>query len=180
MFTKKERLNKSNTKWFALYTAPRAEKKVFQRLGEEGYAVYLPLLSTIKQWSDRKKKVEVPLISSYVFIQTDELSLQNIRNIFGVVGILNYLGKPAVVKDVEINNLKILLRESETVKLLEDVRIPKGTPIQVIKGQMTGVIGEMVHYKGKMKIIVRVEACGTLVEVEVPLSFVEEITEVSV
>ncbi len=163
--------------WFALYTAPRAEKKVLERLEKEGYIVYLPLLSTIKQWSDRKKKVEVPLISSYVFIQIDSLSLQKVRAIFGVVGVLNFLGKPAIVKDVEINNLRILLRENNAIKLLKDVRIPKGTPVQVVKGQMTGVIGEMVHYKGKIKVIVRVEACGTLVDVEVPLSFVEEIKE---
>jgi len=168
-------LSKKKLEWFALYTTPRAEKKVFQRLGEEGYVAYLPLLATIKQWSDRKKKVEVPLISSYVFIQTDILSLQKVREVFGVVGVLNHLSKPAVVKDVEIENLKILLRESNAVKVLAETRIPKGTPMQVVKGQMTGVIGEMVHYKGKVKVIVRVEACGTLVEVEVPLSFVEEI-----
>lgn len=161
--------------WFAIYTAPRAEKKVLQRLEDVGYVAYLPLISTLKQWSDRKKKVEAPLISSYVFIRTDTMSLHKVKAVYGVVGILNYLGKPAIVKEVEIENLKILLKENDAVKVLTDVRIPKGTPIQVIKGQMTGVIGEMVHYKGKVKVIVRVEACGTLVEVEVPLSFVEEI-----
>jgi len=175
MFVNSEKLNKINNNWFALYTTPRAEKKVFQRLEEAGYISYLPLLSTLKQWSDRKKKIEVPLISSYVFIQTDAVGLTKVRAVPGVVGVLNYLSKPAVVKEVEIENLKILLRDNNSVKVLEDVRIPKGTPIQVVKGQMTGVIGEMVHYKGKMKVIVRVEACGTLVEVEVPLSFVEEI-----
>lgn len=169
--------NNNNNNWFAIYTSPRAEKKVFQRLEEAGYIAYLPLLSTIKQWSDRKKKVEIPLISSYVFLNTNLIGLSKVRAVPGVVGVLNYLAKPAIVKELEIENLKILLRESNAVKILTDVRIPKGTPIQVIKGQMTGVIGEMVHYKGKVKVIVRVEACGTLVEVEVPLSFVEEMKE---
>lgn len=168
-------MDRDTVNWFALYTAPRAEKKVFQRLEEAGYVVYLPMLSVIKQWSDRKKKVEVPLIPSYLFIQIDVKSLHKVRGVFGVVGVLNFLGKPGIVKDVEIDNLKILLNESDSIKLISEVHIPKGTPIQVVKGQMTGVIGEMVHYKGKVKVIVRVEACGTLVEVEVPLSFVEEI-----
>ncbi|MBL4745954.1 MAG: UpxY family transcription antiterminator [Flavobacteriaceae bacterium] len=168
-------MKKSTTSWFAIYTAPRAEKKVFQRLESVGYIVYLPLLSTVKQWSDRKKKVEIPLISSYVFVKIELLGLSKLRGVPGVVGVLKYLGKPAAVKEVEINNLKILVREQQHVKVLTDIQIPKGTPIQVINGQMKGVIGELVHYKGKVKVIVRVEACATLVEVEVPLSFVEKI-----
>ena len=58
--------------WYAIYTRAKAEKKVYEQLERSGYEVYLPLTTTIKQWSDRKKKIKTPLISSYVFIKTEE------------------------------------------------------------------------------------------------------------
>ena len=61
--------------WFALYTRPKAEKKVEERLSLAGFDSFLPLQTVIKQWSDRKKKVEIPLINSYVFVKTNKVKL---------------------------------------------------------------------------------------------------------
>ena len=83
----------ANINWYALYTMPRAEKKVYSRLEEAGYTVYLPLTTSFRVWSDRKKKITVPLISSYVFIYLEEDQLKNIFIIQGVCGILKYLNK---------------------------------------------------------------------------------------
>ena len=79
--------------WFALYTMPRAEKKVFDRINEEGIEAYLPLMTSIRIWSDRKKKVTSPLISSYVFVNIDEKGLNNLLKIQDVLGILKHLKK---------------------------------------------------------------------------------------
>ena len=57
-----------NPNWYAVYTKPRSEKKLADRLNEHGIEAYLPLRKTLKQWSDRKKMVEEPLITSYVFV----------------------------------------------------------------------------------------------------------------
>ena len=59
-------------KWFAVYTQSRAEKKVFERLTKADFEAFLPLTTVVKQWSDRKKKVKVPLINSYVFVNTSK------------------------------------------------------------------------------------------------------------
>lgn len=163
-------------KWVALYTAPRAEKKVYARLRDKGYHVYLPLVTTLRQWSDRKKKVETPLISSYVFIQIAQVELTAVRQEIGVVGVLNYLGKPAVIKDYEIENLKILLAEQNSIQIYQGEILKKGEPIQVVKGAMTGLIGELVRYQNKTRVIVNVNACAVAIEVNIPLSFVEKIT----
>ena len=55
--------------WYAIYTMPRSEKKVYNRIIESGIEAYLPLLTTVRIWSDRKKKVSLPLIPSFVFIK---------------------------------------------------------------------------------------------------------------
>jgi len=163
--------------WYALYTAPRAEKKVHERLERAGYTVYLPLVTTVRQWSDRKKKVTIPLISSYVFICVPAAALPVVREEIGVVGVLNEFGKPAHIKDFEIENLKILLKESDSLQLVSGEAIPKGTPVRVVKGELSGVIGEVVQQQNKTKLIVRIDAFSHLIEVNIPLSFVEKINE---
>jgi transcription antitermination factor NusG len=104
----------SNKKWFAFYTRSRAEKQLFTRLTDRGFISFLPLITRLKQWSDRKKKVKEPLIRSYVFVKIEPERILEILKVPGVVGILKYLGAPAVVKDFEIENLKILVDGSCT------------------------------------------------------------------
>ena len=83
--------------WFALYTKPRNEKKVAENLAALGIEVYCPLVTTIKQWSDRKKKVESPLIPSYVFVKIEEANRKEVFQVSGVVQYVFWLGKPAKI-----------------------------------------------------------------------------------
>lgn len=99
--------NQFPTNWYAIYTKPRAEKKVFERLALSGFNAYLPLVTSIRVWSDRKKKIVTPLISSYVFVNSNYDELFSALTIQGTSGILRYLGKPAIIRDHEIENLKI-------------------------------------------------------------------------
>ena len=162
--------------WFAVYTMPRAEKKVFDRINEFGVEAYLPLMTSIRMWSDRKKKVTAPLISSYVFVKTEEIKLNDLLKIQGVMGVLKHLGKPAKIRDVEIENLKILLNDSDNVALLdEDVVFEKGDKIRVIKGPFKGLIGDCYEMKGKHRIIAAISTVNHFFEVNVPLSFLEKI-----
>ena len=92
--------------WYVLYTKPRTEKKVAQRLEEMGVAVYCPLITEIKQWKDRKKKLKSPLFKSYVFIQLKEQERNLVFDVPGVVKYLFWLGKPAIVKDEEIEVIR--------------------------------------------------------------------------
>ncbi|WP_026727850.1 UpxY family transcription antiterminator [Flavobacterium denitrificans] len=98
--------------WYVLYTKPKWEKKVAERLTQIGVECYCPLITQIKQWSDRKKKVEIPLFNSYVFVQLSEIDRNTVFNIPGVVRYLFWLGKPAVVRDEEISIIKSSLKAS--------------------------------------------------------------------
>lgn len=110
--------------WYVLYTKPKWEKKVAEKLNEIGIECYCPLIIQIKQWTDRKKKVEVPLFNSYVFVQLEDTDRNSVFQISGVVRYLFWLGKPAIVRDEEINIIKTSLAAPN----LSDVSV---TSIQV-------------------------------------------------
>lgn len=88
--------------WYALYTNPRQEKKVTARLQQLGIEVYCPLIIQVRQWSDRKKKVEVPLLPSYVFVKLEPKEREGVFQVSGVVRYLYWLGQPAIIRDEEI------------------------------------------------------------------------------
>lgn len=92
--------------WYVVYTKPKWEKKVAEQLKNKGIACYCPLVTQVRQWSDRKKKVEVPLFNSYVFVQLPEAERNMVFQSVGVVRYLFWLGKPAIVRDEEIDTIK--------------------------------------------------------------------------
>lgn len=160
--------------WYAIYTMPKAEKKVFERMDKLGINVYLPLISTMRKWSDRKKKVMIPLISSFVFVKTEEKNLIKLYDVQGVCGILKYLKKPAIIKENEIENLKILLNESEDCLVFNEIAFIEGEEVVVIKGPFKGLEATCILVKGKYRIIVGISAIGNWIEVNIPISFVQK------
>jgi transcription antitermination factor NusG len=92
--------------WYVVYTKPKWEKKVAEQLKKAGIVCYCPLITVVRQWSDRKKKVEVPLFNSYVFVQLPESDRNLVFQSAGAVRYLFWLGKPAIVRDEEISIIK--------------------------------------------------------------------------
>tara|TARA_B100000795_G_C22716440_1_gene405624 strand:+ start:269 stop:793 length:525 start_codon:yes stop_codon:yes gene_type:complete len=162
-------------KWFAIYTKSRSEKKVFERLSDANYESFLPMITEIKQWSDRKKKVKSPLIKSYVFVKVKKKDLVSMYSIPGVVTVLKHLGVPAIVKEVEINNLKILTNNSEATKAVAPISLKNGKPVQVIQGPFEGLIATYLSNSGKHRVIVKVEALNSFTEITLPLSHIKTI-----
>jgi transcriptional antiterminator RfaH len=92
--------------WYVVYTKPKWEKKVTERLLEIGIVAYCPLITKVRQWSDRKKIVSVPLFNSYIFVQIPEKQRNCIFDIPGAIRYLFWLGKPAIVKEEEIKTIQ--------------------------------------------------------------------------
>ncbi|MFV8374667.1 UpxY family transcription antiterminator [Flavobacterium sp. LB1P71] len=92
--------------WYVVYTKPKWEKKVAEQLKKSGIECYCPLITVVRQWSDRKKKIEVPLFNSYVFVQLADSDRNLVFLSTGVVRYLFWLGKPAIVRDEEISIIK--------------------------------------------------------------------------
>jgi transcriptional antiterminator NusG len=166
--------NISERNWYALYTMPRAEKKVEQRLQQKNIEVYLPLIDSVRIWTDRKKKIQSPLIPSFIFIYaTDEEIIESLKS-EGVINIVRYLKKPAKIKDYEINNLKILLKEPNFVDIHEPIDISNGEDVEVIRGVFIGLLAKCIRKKGKHHVIIEIKALEKKIEVNIPLSFLQK------
>lgn len=154
--------------WFAIYVRSRSEKKVGESLKDKGIENYVPLKHEWRQWSDRKKLVELPAISGYVFVKISLNERLDVLNCPNVLQFVRYLGNDAVIRDVEIENLKIFLNQSEVNVEMVSGRIKLGTLVEVVEGPFIGFEGEMVQHNGKEKVVVRLDALQSnfLVEIE--------------
>lgn len=119
--------------WYVVYTKPKWEKKVAERLNEIGVVSYCPLITKVSQWSDRKKIISVPLFNSYIFVQTEEKDRNRIFDVTGVVRYLFWLGKPALVKDTEIEAIRNWLTVSDSYEISID-KWEKGDKIVLDSG----------------------------------------------
>ncbi|WP_202701663.1 UpxY family transcription antiterminator [Flavobacterium sp. UGB4466] len=119
--------------WYVVYTKPKWEKKVADRLIQMGIECYCPLITKVKDWSDRKKKVEVPLFNSYVFVQLKDIDRNSVFQIAGVVRYLFWLGKPAIVRDEEINSIKASLK-APNISDISVTSIQAGDRIKIESG----------------------------------------------
>lgn len=119
--------------WYVVYTKPKWEKKVAEKLKEIGIECYCPLVKQIKQWSDRKKKVEVPLFNSYVFVQLSDKDRNSVFQVAGVVRYLFWLGKAAIVRNEEITIIKKSLSEAN-ISDISVIPYKKGDKIKLGSG----------------------------------------------
>ena len=102
-------IQNNGLKWIAIYTKPRHEKSVEKELLKKGFEVYLPLLKERRKWSDRKKWVEFPLFRSYIFVRTQEKNTLFILQTIGVVKLVKFGNKVAIVQDESIRAIKLMI-----------------------------------------------------------------------
>jgi len=149
--------------WFALLTQPRCEKKVTNRLQQMGIEVFCPTQIVLRQWSDRKKKVEMPLIPSYVFVRLEDAQRERVYGVPGVVRYLYWLGKPAVVRDAEIEILQRWSQEPNLHWRLE-TWVP-GQQVDIASGPFEGKAA-VVDKVFKNKVHLVLEPLGLRIVVE--------------
>jgi transcriptional antiterminator RfaH len=148
--------------WFALYTRPKNEKKVAFCLEKIGIEAYCPMITQVKQWSDRKKKVEIPLINSYVFVKINDLDRHRVFEVPGVVRYLFWLGKPAIIQEHEILALKDSL--NAIVSSVEVEGLKTGDVLTISKGPFIGKEG-VVSQIEKNKIRLVLKELGVLITI---------------
>jgi len=161
--------------WYAVFTKPRAEKKVLQRMIDNEIDAFLPLIKTIRQWSDRKKTVESPLISSYVFVNLEEKDLYKTLPIPGTVNVLKHLGKPAKIRANEIENLKILSSNNSDFEAVNYAKVIAGDTVEVTRGPFMGLIATCEKTSSGHRVIVMIDSLGSCFNVNIPLSFLRKL-----
>jgi transcription antitermination factor NusG len=158
-------------KWYALYTKPRWEKKIDARLLLKGVESWCPLQKVERQWSDRKKVIEDPLFKSYVFVRIDETERSNVLMTDGVLNFVYYLGKPAIIKDEEVNNIKMYLAEKDArISVIAEEGFQQGDKICVNFGVFMDKEGTVLR-GGKKKVYVQLQSLGQVMVVEFPTTY---------
>ena len=140
--------------WYAVYTRPRWEKKVYSLMIEKGMEAYCPLNRVKKKWSDRVKWIEEPLFKSYVFVRATDNGQTAVRMVNGVVNFVYWLGKPAVVKDIEIATIRKFLNDYDEV-WVEPIALKKDTKVTIRHGAFMEKEGKIVKvFNNKVQVVI--------------------------
>jgi transcriptional antiterminator RfaH len=158
------------SKWYAVYTNPRAEKLVHGRLEEAEIEAFLPLQKTYRQWSDRKKLVIKPLLSSYVFVKVLQRQFPVVFQVPGVVRFVSFDGKPVAIPQNQIDNLRLLVNSDAEIEVTSEL-LAKGDNVEVTSGSLMGLTGELISFGGKKKVVVRIDRLDQNIIVTIPVTF---------
>lgn len=161
----------NNLKWYPVYTNARAEKKAFETLTAKGIEAYLPLQRKLKNWSDRKKWVEEPLIKSYLFVRIPADKHADVLMTKGIARFLYFSGKVASMPDKQIDELKLLMASSFELEVTEE-NLQPGEKVNVKAGPLKGISGEVVAYRSQKQLLIRLENLGQSILVNVPASLI--------
>jgi len=154
--------------WYAIRVKSRSEKKVLFDLVELQIEAYLPIQRKLRQWSDRKKWVETPLISGYVFVYISRKEYEAVLRIYNVISYIYFEGKAAIIRDEDINLLKRMLGQVEVDIEITADQFKPGQMVEIIAGPLLGVIGELIDFKGKDKVALRIPPLGYTVLLDAP------------
>ncbi|GAA4311436.1 UpxY family transcription antiterminator [Compostibacter hankyongensis] len=158
--------------WYVLYTKSRNEKKVAELLTRKGIEVYCPLQEEVRQWSDRKKKVKLPVFRSYVFVRLDHYKEESVPVLMtpGAVRFLWWLGKPGVVRDTEIQAIRHFLMEHTGSEIT--VELHQGEKVSITTGPFREQEGTLVAIQGS-KAILYIDSLGIRLKAELPVAVLQ-------
>lgn len=164
--------------WYAFYVRMHHEKKTAERLEQMGITHYLPVQEVVRQWSDRKKKLQVVVIPMMIFVRTSESTrirlMQSLPSATGTL-IDRCTHRPAIIRNEEMERFKFMLDFSEEAVSFTNEPVQPGEQVIVVKGALKGLTGELVELHGKTRVSVRIENLG-YAAVDIPVGFVEKVS----
>jgi transcriptional antiterminator NusG len=160
--------------WYVFYTKSRAEKKTKQTLEKFGFEVFLPTIKVVRQWSDRKKKVEVPLFNSYIFVLEEEYRIVEVLKIPGISWNIRHNGKPAFLREEELNVIKKVVNSGYAVEAEGYDKLEKGDEVEIIDGPLKGFKG-IIDKSIEQNFRVLIPSIGQAVKVQVDKRLLKKI-----
>jgi transcription antitermination factor NusG len=151
--------------WYAAYTSPRHEKTVAQQMEGNGIQCFLPLYRSVRRWKDRRKELELPLFPGYVFVRIILRDRLQVLRVPGIVHLVAFSGKPAVLPEAEIESLRQGLARGVHAEPHPYLKV--GRKVRVLSGPLSGVEGILVRRKEKFRVVLSVHLIQRSVAVEV-------------
>ena len=152
--------------WYAVYTRSRWEKRLAEHLTSKGIEAYVPLRKVLRQWSDRKKLIEEPVIRSYCFVKVASCDYNEVLNTPGAVKFIWFSGKPATIPERQIEILKTITGSDLDVDCLPDTFQP-GVQVKVSSGPLTGLSGELVKIFSRNRVIIRIDHLNLVLTISI-------------
>ncbi len=160
------------SRWYAAYTHPRHEKRVAQQMEGNRIQCFLPVYKSVRRWKDRRKQLELPLFPGYVFVRIALRDRLQVLQLPGVVHLVSFNGKPAVLADSEIESLRGL---TQNYGVEPHPYLKAGRRVRVHSGPMAGVEGILVRRKEKFRVVLSIHLIQRSVAVEVDETEVEPV-----
>ncbi len=161
--------------WYVVYTRSRSEKKVHAGLTANHIESFLPLQKQLRQWNDRKRWVEVPLITGYCFVHIFKKDYLKVLQTQNVLSFVMFEQKPAVVPDREIESLKQMLRQTDFEVTVSFGSYQRGEKVEIIESPLMGLQGELIRANGKQRFLLRLNSINTVFFADVPAEFLTAI-----
>ncbi|MBL7176858.1 MAG: UpxY family transcription antiterminator [Desulfobacteraceae bacterium] len=161
-------MNQDSAKWYAIHTRSRFEQKVYDGMCGKSIEVFLPRVQVMSRRKDRRKKILVPLLPGYIFVNTDlnPEGYWDIIKTVGVVRMVGFRGKPIPAREEEISSLMILDGTDRTVQ--NRAFMKRGDMVMVMEGPLKGLVGFYLHHKGQdEKVVVSIELLNRSLAVEI-------------
>lgn len=154
--------------WKVIYVSSRAEKKVAERLQQEGIECYVPLRREMKQWSDRKKLVESPLINGYVFVNPSASDRDKVLQFSGVLQYVRYNSGDAIVREIEMEALRSIEEKGYFVNGEFSKNLNSGDRVLIQHGPFKGLYGSVKTQAKESVYNIYIEGIGYTLTVKVP------------
>jgi len=159
--------------WYALTTRSRHEKRVNERLQKKAINCYLPLYSTIRYWSDRKKKVSEPLFSCYLFVKITLKNRLQVLQTDGAVRLVAFNNVPVPIPEEQIDAIRRLLKENVAMQKADYWTV--GQRVEVVHGPLQGLKGILQQIKGHSRLVIAIDGIQQAISVEIDADVLQPI-----
>lgn len=162
--------------WYAVNVLSRHEKKIYKLLLEKGIETSLPLTKTIRQWSDRKKRVDLPLFSGYIFVRIDiGKDKLNVLKTNGIVRFIGIQNNPSKIPNEQIHWIHMMVEESADVR--NETKIPIGQQVCVTTGPFKGAEGVVIRTGNRSRLVINVESIMHVVSIEINPNYLKKVNK---
>lgn len=168
-------IRQSEKKWLVFYTKSRQEKSVRDYLSKRGFEVFLPLQKVMRQWSDRKKRVEVPLFNSYIFVREREDMIPYLLEAPGMAWNIRHDNRPAIIHQSELDTIHRFLLSGLLIETGPIENFNVGDPVEVADGGLKGLRGTLIRTNGATVFVVELDGIGQSMRVSLPPEILKKV-----
>lgn len=161
-------------KWFAVYTKYKREKIVHKMLNSKGIINYLPIQHVTRKYSKKVRKLDLPLISCYIFVKITQKEYVSVLETENVVNFVRFSKNLISIPDHEIEMMKRIVGEGLPIEAAPTA-FCQGDEVEIIGGNLTGLKGKLIEQQGNHQMIVELDNIGYSLKLNVPINLIQKV-----